>query len=284
MLGRYGMKPRTTHLSSPHENGDVESSNGGLKRAIDQVLHLRGSRDFTDRGDYEIFLHQILRGRNEGRATRLSEDLAAMPALTMACQPIVREERAKVSRAGTIRVQKKAYSVPSSLVGQEVQVWLTEWEIEVRYAGKVVRRMPRLVGEPYDVDYRHVVMSLLRKPGGFRQYRYRDALFPRAIFTWAWEDLCQRKPSRQADLQYLRILKLAGMTIETDVAAELQRLRDAGNTDWDAETLQTCLAPPAAKPPEIERAPADLACYDKLLSQAFAAEARQSEVLDVAAD
>jgi len=174
LLERYGMKPRTTHLSSPHENGDVESSNGGLKRAIDQTLHLRGSRDFTDRGAYEEFVSQVMRSRNEGRARRLSEEMAAMPALTAARQPILREERAKVSRSGTIRVQKKAYSVPSSLVGREVRVWLTEWEIEVRYAGKVVRRMPRLVGKKaFDVDYRHVVNSLLRKPGGFRQYRYQ---------------------------------------------------------------------------------------------------------------
>ena len=34
LLAHYGMEAQTTHLHSPHENGDVESSNGGLKRAL----------------------------------------------------------------------------------------------------------------------------------------------------------------------------------------------------------------------------------------------------------
>ncbi|MFN2203591.1 MAG: IS21 family transposase, partial [Caldilineaceae bacterium] len=45
LLNHYGMQPRTTHRRSPQENGDVEGSNGGLKRALEQHLLLRGSRD-----------------------------------------------------------------------------------------------------------------------------------------------------------------------------------------------------------------------------------------------
>ena len=46
LMAHYGIKPRTTHVGRPQENGDVEGSNGGLKRAIAQHLLLRGSREF----------------------------------------------------------------------------------------------------------------------------------------------------------------------------------------------------------------------------------------------
>jgi transcriptional regulator with XRE-family HTH domain len=285
LMERYGMQARTTQVSSPHENGDVESSNGGLKRAVEQALLVRGSRDFESREAYEALLEQVVGGRNAGRGERLAEELAVMRPLVLARKPVMRQMRVRVSRAGTIRVMKKAYSVPSSLVGRQVEVRLGEWELEVRYAGQVVRRTDRVVGKsPYDVDYRHVIDSLLRKPGGFRRYRYRDALFPRAVFTEAWEDLCRRKPPRQADLHYLRIVKLAATTLEVDVATELRRLLDTGDGDWDAETLLGRLAPPATEPPKLELLPADLAAYDGLLDEILPGVPVEAEVSDVAAD
>jgi len=57
LLTHYGIEPRTTHRRSPQENGDVESINGGLKRALEQHLLLRGSRDFATLADYETFVH-----------------------------------------------------------------------------------------------------------------------------------------------------------------------------------------------------------------------------------
>ncbi len=44
LLAHYGLEGRTTHIASPNENGDIESSNGGLKRAVEQHLLLRGPR------------------------------------------------------------------------------------------------------------------------------------------------------------------------------------------------------------------------------------------------
>lgn len=43
-------------MRKPHENGDVESSNGHIKMAIDQALRLRGSREFDDVGAYSGLL------------------------------------------------------------------------------------------------------------------------------------------------------------------------------------------------------------------------------------
>ena len=63
--------PRAYH--SPNENGDVESSNGKLKTAINQHLLLRGSRDFESLAACESFLHGSMDKRNLGRETKLAE-------------------------------------------------------------------------------------------------------------------------------------------------------------------------------------------------------------------
>ncbi len=42
----YGVKPLHTNPASPNENGDAEQSHHRFKRAVEQALLLRGSRDF----------------------------------------------------------------------------------------------------------------------------------------------------------------------------------------------------------------------------------------------
>lgn len=50
--------------------------------------------------------------------------------------------------------------------------------------------------------------TLLRKPGGFRDYRYQQALFPQPVFRQAWERLEQWYVQRTADLMYLRVVAI----------------------------------------------------------------------------
>lgn len=43
--------------------------------------------------------------------------------------------------------------------------------------------MPRLSGRgQHRIHYQHVIWSLVRKPGAFAAYRYRDDLFPTLTF------------------------------------------------------------------------------------------------------
>jgi len=187
-VDHYGMEPRTTHLRSPHENGDVESSNGGLKRALEQHLLLRGSRDFESIEAYETFLQQVMGKRNRGRQERLEEEMEVMKPLPTASLTICREEKVKVSRSSLIRVLRNTYSVPTGLIGHTIKVRIHEWHLEVYYGTKLVETLPRLVGRrKRHINYRHLIDTLLRKPGGFRNYRYRDELFPSLVFRQAWE-------------------------------------------------------------------------------------------------
>ena len=55
----YGVKPRHTNPASPNENGDAEQSHHRFKRAVEQTLLLRGSRDFGGLAEYAQFLKLI---------------------------------------------------------------------------------------------------------------------------------------------------------------------------------------------------------------------------------
>ena len=255
-------------MRSPHENGDVESSNGGLKRALKQHLLLRGSRDFESIESYEAFLFEAMEKRNRGRQQRFAEELAAMRHLPSVSVAIYREYKVPVSRGGTIRVLRNLYSVPTSLIGHTVTVHVYEWHLEVRYGGKLMERMPRLIGSrKHQINYRHLIDTLLRKPGGFRDYRYRDALFPSLVFRRAWERLNRWHMSRQADLAYLRILNLAARTMETDVEAALELLLDT-DEPWTERDVEQLLELDPTPVPQIARGEVTLTIYDRLLQEA----------------
>ena len=266
LLAHYGMEPRTIHVNSPNENGDIESSNGGFKRAVTQHLLLRGSRDFENLESYEAFLWGIMEKRNAGRQVKLDEELAVMKPLTVAPWPAVRELNVRVGSNGILRVCSNGYTVPSGLKGKRVMVKVFEWRIEVWYANQRVETLPRQTGvQHYRINYRHVIDSLLRKPGGFRNYRYRDDLFPQAVFRQAWEALQERCSARKADLTYLRILKLAAGGLETDVAAALEILLTSGK-NWDDQTVAELVQPTQLAIPELQANPINLAAYDQFLS------------------
>jgi hypothetical protein len=268
LLAHFGMQPRTIHVAAPNENGDIEAANGAFKRAVAQHLWLRGSRDFAAPTDYERFLWRLLDKRNALRQTRLAEELAVMRPLTIGLLPDQQEVRPRVSAGGTIRVLNNVYSVPSGLIGKLVTARISEWQIEIWYANQCVDTFPRLIGlKRHQVNYRHVIDTLLRKPGGFRDYRYRDDLFPRTVFRQAWEALQQRLSPRRADLAYLHVLKLAAVGYESEVAALLAELL-ASPGAWDDTTVAARLPSASAAAPALQPGAVNLAEYDQLLNQA----------------
>jgi len=269
LLKHYGLSPRTIHLGRPQENGDIEASNGGLKQALRQHLLLRGNRDFPNLAEYEQFIAQVMTRRNERRQARLTEELAVMKPLTVEPLGAYQEYRLKVNRGSLIRLHKNLYSVPTSLMGRTVTVRVYEWHLEVYFRQYLVEKMPRLVGQNrQQLNYRHLIDSLLRKPGGFRDYRYREALFPTPVFRQAWESLNRWYSPRKADLIYLRILRLAARTLESEVEAGLSRLLE-GQVQWDETDLER-RRPTEAQTlavPELARSLVNLAQYDALLRE-----------------
>jgi hypothetical protein len=113
-----------------------------------------------------------------------------------------------------------------------------------------------------------LIDSLLRKPGGFRDYRYRDALFPTLVFRQAWETFNRWHSPRKADLIYLRILRLAARTLESEVEAVLSLLL-AGQERWDETDVERRLPdePQTWPVPELALSLVNLAQYDALLRE-----------------
>lgn len=171
-----------------------------------------------------------------------------------------------MSERGTIAVKRNIYSVPSRLRGEKVRVRVFERRLEVRYAGAVQVEVPRVVGEGrHRIDYRHVIWSLVRKPGAFARFKYRDALFPTLTFRRAHEALTDAMAPRRADMDYLRVLHLAASTMESDVEAALDLLLDAGEVPRIERVHELCgnkRRPQVPSMPELE---VDLGVYDALL-------------------
>jgi hypothetical protein len=268
LLRHYGVVGEATNAASGHENGDCEQSHRRLKESVEQALLFRGSRDFGSREEYEEFLREVISGRNAGREPKASEErskLRPLPAIRLETSERI---RARVRRGSTIAVLGNAYSVPSRLIGEWVEAWVGVEEIEVRYAGEVVQRMPRLRGQrKHRIDYRHVVEWLVRKPGAFARYCYREEMFPGEAYRRAYEALGRAKPER-ADTEYVRILRLASREGEEAVAGALEKLLD-DRVVADEASVRTLLglAPDRAAYPELAEPQANLEQYDGLLDE-----------------
>jgi transposase InsO family protein len=98
MIKHFGMKPRTTEVGAKEQNGDVEASNGALKRRIAQRLLVRGSNDFESIEAYEGWLNaDPVERANASRRERLAHELAVMPALRASRLPEFREQDVTVA-------------------------------------------------------------------------------------------------------------------------------------------------------------------------------------------
>jgi hypothetical protein len=239
LLDYYRMEPQRINVRRAHENGDVESSHGHLKAVIDQELMLRGSRDFATREDYDTFLTQLIDKRNAGRMPRFAEEqetLGELPPTRLDYRTQIRE--LKVHNSSTIQIKRNTYSVPSRLIGYKVNVVIDADFVDVWYDDSLVQRMPRLVGAgKHAVNYRHVIDSLVRKPGAFEHYRYRDDMFPTSYFRMAYDWLCDHHSPQVAARHYLKILQLAARDSQ-DAVHEALRVALQDNSKISAEAIR----------------------------------------------
>jgi hypothetical protein len=267
LMRHFGMAPRTTEVGAKEQNGDVEARNGALKRRLEQALLLRGSRDFESRDAWERFVQDIQRKNNAARATRVAEELAVMRPLVVSRLPEFTEEEVRVSEWSTIRVKNCAYSVPSRLKREWVRVHVYEDRLDVLYAGQSQLVVPRLRGKnQHCINYRHIIWSLVQKPGAFERYVYRDEMFPTVTFRKAYDTIQTPHQGVKGDLEYLRILHQAASTMEADVEAALMLLLAEGTTPT-SDAVKALATPAKVEIPTLAPPIVDLAPYDLLLGE-----------------
>jgi hypothetical protein len=119
LLDHYQIAGCKTNPASPHENGDVEQSHYRFKRAVDQALLLRGSRDFTDRKQYDLFLSKLFKQLNAGRKKRFRKEQEQLRRLPQRRIETCKKTTTKVGPSSTININHNTYSVDSRLVGEK---------------------------------------------------------------------------------------------------------------------------------------------------------------------
>lgn len=271
-LAHFGIEGRFIRAGRANENGDVEQRHFRTKETVDQALMLRGSRDFADREAYEAFLREVFDLENAGRRERFAEERARLRPLPANAYPTWRDRTVCVSKFSTVRVLSNVYSVDSRLIGERLTARLRAETIELWHGQRCAHTVPRLIGKGNArIDYRHVIESLVRKPGAFANYRHREELFPSLSFRLAYDRL-KRESEPRADRIYLRLLELAAMEGEERVATALE-IQHGEIAPPTVERTVTLLSTPlpTIDPTVVTVVPVDPAIYDVLLSKRGAA-------------
>lgn len=265
VLKHYDTKSTRISPGNSNENGGVEQRHYRTKSAIEQALVLRQSRDFESADEYQAFARSVVdKSHNKKIAQRLEIERKHLWPLPSTKVPEYTTWTPAVRCWSTISVNKRIYSVPSRLIGHQVHVRQHSDVVEVFYKGKLVQTMPRLRGEaPARIDYRHVIWSLVKKPGAFARYRYREELFPTLAFRRAYDALRSTHGDR-ADVEYVRVLHLAASTMEHTVEAALVELVAEG-ARFDYATVKARARPETPAIPDMAPLKADLTIYDGLL-------------------
>ena len=268
----YGMRASRCNAGQSHENGSIESRHDSLKNALDQGLRLRGSRAFDDVADYEAFVDQVVQRFNARVSRRLADERAVLRPLPKRRTAEYEEIPARVSKYGIFTVKTMQYSAPSQLIGHRLMVRVHERHIECWLSGQCVLTAPRATyrgGQKYarQVDYRHLVSALRRKPGAFARWVLRDAAFPRAVYRTTWERLAAALPEREACRTIVGLLSLAAEGYEAQLAGELEQLIELDQLP-DLRALSELLIPPKTALPEVTVEMAALASYDSLIEVA----------------
>lgn len=272
VMDHYGVTPSRNNPGISHENGSIEKSNDLLKKAMAQQLMLRGSSDFSDKQQYQQFLEQLVMSRNSSRVAKFEEEILLLKALPNQkyYAPLIFEST--VTRFSTVRLIKCTYSVPSRLIGYKLRAYIYHGEIKLYYGSILVQTMPQIKdGSGADINYRHIIGSLVRKPGAFINYYYRDHLFPSSAFRGAYDQLIKIYPVNGVK-QYLQILQLAATGSESDVQTALELLAVNNITPSLIEVQELVQASrklPKQAITELHITPPSLGEYDLLLNIAI---------------
>lgn len=267
LLDHYGLAGARTQPNSPNENGDVEQAHYRLKGAVDQALMMRNSREFSSIDEYTKFLQDLILYRNASRSERFKEEsgfLRELPENRLQDASVV---FARVGKGSTVSVKKTIYSVPSRLIGEQVEVRLLSSTVEIWFQGKQVEVYPRLKGErKARIDYRHIIDWLIRKPGAFENYRYKDELYPTSTFRAAYDFLTEANPQGCVK-EYLGILKAASQDGEERINNILKKLIVQGRVSLQLVQEASTASEKIISITSAEVGPVDLKAYDAILLQ-----------------
>ena len=272
LCAHYGMAPTRNNRGESHENGAVEVAHGHLKRALEDALLLRGSRDFDTLADYRALVDEVVSRRNSHLRVRVDAERAVLRPLPPRRAEDFDTVRVRVTSSGGFTHRRVFYSVPSRLVGHQLTARVYDDRLELFLGTTPLTTLPRGRRKPdgrggHVVDYRHIIHALRRKPMALRNLVHRDQLFPREAYRRTFQALLDAKGERAACRGTVALLALAHERgCEAALADELEACLDAGALP-DPEALASSFAPISTPLPVVNVELGSLADYDVLLSR-----------------
>jgi hypothetical protein len=169
LMGHYGMEATRNNTGVAHENGSIESPHGHLKKALEDALLLRGSRDFADLDAWRDFVDMVVGRRNAYLAKAIAVEKPMLTQLPHARATDFEEKIVIVTSSGGFTLRRVFTTVPSRLIGHRLRVRIFDDRLECFLGATPVATLRR--GRPVSdkqgghmVDYRHVIHALRRKP------------------------------------------------------------------------------------------------------------------------
>ena len=269
LVQHYGMEPTRNNRGIAHENGSIESPHGHLKKAIQDALLLRGSRDFDSLDAYRCFIDEIVGRRNARLKKRLELERPALQSLPERRTTDYEETIVIVTSTSGFTLKKVFYSVPSRLIGHRLRVRLYDDRLDCLLGSTPLMTLRRGRAHPsgkrgHVVDYRHVIHALRRKPMALLNLVYREQLFPRRAYQRAFEALLAADGEKRACRTIVGLLALAhDRACEAELAGIIDAELDAGRLP-DLDILGRHFGPDPAAIPDITVKLAPLHLYDEL--------------------
>ena len=269
LMRHYDMTPSRNNPGVAHENGSIESPHGHLKKALEDALLLRGSRDFDDLDAYRRFIDEIVGRQNANNRKRIELERPSLAALPKRRTADFEEKVVTVTSSGGFTLRRVFYTAPSRLIGHRLRVHLYDDRLDC-FLGSTPMMTLRRGWQPCEskgghvVDYRHVIHALRRKPMALNNLVYRDQLFPRPPYRKAFEAMCVEVGDKRACKVTVELLALAhDRACEAELAQIIDADLDAGRLP-DLALLRKRFGPNPACMPLIEVELVPLSAYDEL--------------------
>lgn len=213
LVSHYNIKATRNNKGKSHENGGIECPHGHIKNRIEQAILLRKSNEFESVKAYQEFLNDIVNRVNHNNQNKITAEFPCLQPLPL-CKTIdYTEEVVAVSTSSTIRIKRGLYTVPSRLIGEKLRVHIYHDRLELYLGMTHVFSTQRVYSSKNkrvrNVDYRHVIASLERKPQAFRYSQLRDDLLPTDAYKTIWQWLDNEMEPRSACKAIVSILALA---------------------------------------------------------------------------
>ncbi len=271
LCDHYRMQPTRNNTGVAHENGAIESPHGHLKNRIKQAIYLRGSNDFGSLKEYRLLIEAAVAKLNQQCQQKFEQEKTHLQPLPKYRIPDYEILSACVSTRSTVEVRCVLYTVPSRLIGRQLELHLYHDRILGYLGSQLVVELPRMrVTNPEKrrgrcINYRHIIEGLRRKPRAFIYCTWQQDLLPTPEFRERWLEL-----TVQFDLDTAAVLMVEALYIaatqnqEAAVADYLERELQAQTLTLKRLQQQFRQDTPESFP-QLTVTQHDLSSYDQLI-------------------